>query len=258
MNHPRPRVVISRCIDFDSCRYNGQVIRASLRDEFEPHVDFVPICPELEIGLGVPRDPVRLLRRDGEPHMVQPATGRDVTAPMQAFSKRFLSGVGPADAFILKARSPSCGVRNAKVFHRDEDGSPARSVGAIGERRPREGTRGEEDGAERERVEQQRRVGCGPAGDRHEEEREERPDPDRQTDAGGREHDRAHERVPEDLVAKDGLVVVEPDPRALPLDQLRQAVLLERERDELVQRVPENGPDDEEHRRDEEVGDGAP
>jgi len=29
--HPRPRVVISRCIDFDSCRYNGQVIRASLR-----------------------------------------------------------------------------------------------------------------------------------------------------------------------------------------------------------------------------------
>lgn len=124
MSHPRPRVVISRCIDFDSCRYNGQVIRASLREELEPHVDFVPICPELEIGLGVPRDPVRLVRRDGEPHMVQPATGRDVTARMRAFSKRFLSGVGPADAFILKARSPSCGVRNAKVFHRDEEGSP--------------------------------------------------------------------------------------------------------------------------------------
>jgi uncharacterized protein YbgA (DUF1722 family) len=43
---------------------------------------------------------------------------------MHAFSKRFLAGVGPADAFILKARSPSCGVRNAKVFHRDEEGSP--------------------------------------------------------------------------------------------------------------------------------------
>ena len=57
----RPRVVISRCIDFDSCRYNGQVIRASLREELEPHVDFVPICPELEIGLGVPRDPIRLV-----------------------------------------------------------------------------------------------------------------------------------------------------------------------------------------------------
>ena len=83
MSHPRPRIVISRCIDFDSCRYDGQVIRASLREELEPHVDFVPICPELEIGLGVPRDPVRLVRRSGATHMEQPATGRDVTAQME-------------------------------------------------------------------------------------------------------------------------------------------------------------------------------
>ena len=56
------RIVISRCIDFDACRYNGQVIRASLREELEPHIELRPICPELEIGLGVPRDPVRLVR----------------------------------------------------------------------------------------------------------------------------------------------------------------------------------------------------
>ena len=123
MSHPRPRVVISRCIDFDSCRYDGQVVRASLREELEPHVDFVPICPELEIGLGVPRDPVRLVRRSGATHMVQPATGRDVTARMEGFSRDFLSGLGAADAFILKARSPSCGVHNAKVFHADDDGA---------------------------------------------------------------------------------------------------------------------------------------
>ena len=43
--HPRPRVVISRCIDFDSCRYNGQVIRASLREELEPHVELRPDLP---------------------------------------------------------------------------------------------------------------------------------------------------------------------------------------------------------------------
>lgn len=123
MGHPRPRVVISRCIDFDACRYNGQVIRASVRDELEPHVDFVPICPELEIGLGVPRDPVRLRRKDGTVHMVQPATGRDLTARMESFSRNFLGGLGEVDAFILKARSPSCGVRNAKVFHDDAEGA---------------------------------------------------------------------------------------------------------------------------------------
>ena len=121
--HPRPRVVISRCIDFDSCRYDGQVIRSSLREELEPHVDFVPIGPELEIGLGVPRDPVRLVRRSGAIHMVQPATARDLTAQMESFSRDFLSGLGTVDAFILKARSPSCGVRNAKVFHADDGGA---------------------------------------------------------------------------------------------------------------------------------------
>jgi hypothetical protein len=44
-----------------------------------------------------------------------------VTAQMESFSRDFLGELGPADAFILKARSPSCGVRNAKVFHTDDD-----------------------------------------------------------------------------------------------------------------------------------------
>ena len=120
---PRPIVVISRCIDFDSCRYNGQVIRASLREELEPHIDLRPICPELEIGLGVPRDPVRLVRSGGGPRMVQPSTGRDLTTPMEHFSQRYLSTVEDADGFILKSRSPSCGIRNAKQFHSDAEGA---------------------------------------------------------------------------------------------------------------------------------------
>jgi uncharacterized protein YbgA (DUF1722 family)/uncharacterized protein YbbK (DUF523 family) len=131
--YPRPRVVISRCIDFDACRYNGQVISTSLRGELEPHVDFLPICPELEIGLGVPRDPVRLVRRNGEARMVQPSTGRDLTRAMGAFSKRFLSGVGEVDGFILKSRSPSCGPRNAKVYQ-GEDGPPAPGSGLFAAR----------------------------------------------------------------------------------------------------------------------------
>ena len=113
----RPIVVISRCIDFDACRYNGQVIRASLREELEPHMELRPICPELEIGLGVPRDPVRLVRAERGPRMVQPSTDRDLTQPMERFSRRYLGGVPDADGFILKSRSPSCAVRNAKVFH---------------------------------------------------------------------------------------------------------------------------------------------
>ena len=120
-NHPRPIVVISRCIDFDACRYNGQVIRASLREELEPHMELRPICPELEIGLGVPRDPVRLVRSPDGPRMVQPSTGRDLTESMERFSGDFLGGLEEVDGFILKSRSPSCGVRDAKLFHSEAD-----------------------------------------------------------------------------------------------------------------------------------------
>jgi uncharacterized protein YbbK (DUF523 family) len=119
----RPIVVISRCIDFDSCRYNGQVIRASLREELEPFVELRPICPELEIGLGVPRDPVRLVRRDDGPHMIQPSTGRDLTRAMNAFSAGFLDSLGEVDGFILKSSSPSCAIRNGKLFHSDAEGA---------------------------------------------------------------------------------------------------------------------------------------
>lgn len=121
--HVRPIVVISRCIDFDSCRYNGQVIRASLREELEPFVELRPVCPELEIGLGVPRDPVRLVRRDDGPHMIQATTGRDLTAAMNAFSARFLDSLDEVDGFILKSRSPSCAIRDGKVFHSDAEGA---------------------------------------------------------------------------------------------------------------------------------------
>jgi uncharacterized protein YbbK (DUF523 family) len=107
----RPVVVISRCIDFDSCRYNGQVIHASLREQLEPFVELRPICPELEIGLGVPRDPVVLERQLDGVHMVQPSTGRDLTRAMNDFSERFLDSLDDVDGFILKSRSPSCAIR---------------------------------------------------------------------------------------------------------------------------------------------------
>ncbi|MFN3347009.1 MAG: YbgA family protein, partial [Candidatus Bipolaricaulaceae bacterium] len=78
-------------------------------------VEFVPVCPELEIGLGVPRPPVRLVR---DPHLrlVQPDTGKDWTSAMTAFIERFLGNLGEIDGVILKNRSPSCALRDAKIY----------------------------------------------------------------------------------------------------------------------------------------------
>jgi uncharacterized protein YbgA (DUF1722 family)/uncharacterized protein YbbK (DUF523 family) len=80
------------------------------------HVDFRPVCPEMEIGLGVPRDPIRLVTVNEELKLLQPATGRDVSAEMTDFADSFLGSVEPVDGFILKGRSPSCGTKDVKVY----------------------------------------------------------------------------------------------------------------------------------------------
>lgn len=71
---------------------------------------------EVEIGLGVPRDPVRVVLKDGAPRMVQPATGLDLTGRADSFAEGYLSGIKDIDGFILKSRSPSCGTRDVKVY----------------------------------------------------------------------------------------------------------------------------------------------
>jgi uncharacterized protein YbbK (DUF523 family) len=53
-DYPRPRLVVSRCLELAACRYNGATIRAPLVRRLEPYVELVPICPEVEVGLGVP------------------------------------------------------------------------------------------------------------------------------------------------------------------------------------------------------------
>jgi uncharacterized protein YbgA (DUF1722 family)/uncharacterized protein YbbK (DUF523 family) len=114
---PRPRLVVSRCLGFEPVRYNGQVVRDDFVQRLAAACDVVAVCPEVDIGLGVPRPPVRLVRELGDQtRLIQPETGRDLTATMRDFGTRFLDRMGGTDGFILKSRSPSCGFRDAKVF----------------------------------------------------------------------------------------------------------------------------------------------
>lgn len=114
--HPRPRVVVSRCMGFEACRHNGEILPERFIDRLSPFVEYVTVCPEVEVGLGTPRDPVRIVDRDGIRRLIQPSTGLDVTPRMQRFSRRFLDEVGEVDGFILKSRSPSCAVSDAKHY----------------------------------------------------------------------------------------------------------------------------------------------
>lgn len=113
---PKPLVVVSKCLEFAACRYNGAMIPSDVVRSLKPYVEFVPICAEVEIGLGIPRDPIRIVRSDAGLTLVQPATGRDVTSAMKAFVRSFLETMGDVDGFVLKFRSPSCGLKDVKVF----------------------------------------------------------------------------------------------------------------------------------------------
>ena len=125
----RPRIVVSKCIEFDSCRYNGAMIPSDVVRMLRPHVEFSPVCPEVEIGLGVPRDPIRIVRVEGRDRLWQPATGRDITDNMLAFLEEYLAPLGEVDGFILKFRSPSCGLKEVKIYGGFDD-APASGKGA--------------------------------------------------------------------------------------------------------------------------------
>jgi uncharacterized protein YbbK (DUF523 family) len=92
------------------------MIRSPIVAKLKEYVDFLSVCAEMEIGLGVPRKPVRIVFDKGEHRLVQPATGRDVTEDMQTFCTDFLDSARDVDGFILKFRSPSCGIKDVKVY----------------------------------------------------------------------------------------------------------------------------------------------
>ena len=108
--------MISRCIEFEHVRYNGQIISSDFVKGLLPHIDAVPVCPEVEIGLGVPRDTLRLVKQGDEIRLLQPATKMDFTEKMNTFSDQFLSNLGEVDGFILRSGSPSSGLTRVKIY----------------------------------------------------------------------------------------------------------------------------------------------
>ncbi len=122
---PVPKVLFSRCLGFESCRYNGEIIRDEFVERLKRFVEPVTVCPELGIGLGVPRPPIKILYQEGTIRLIQPATGLDLTDQMQGFVQSFLDRLGTVDGFVLKSRSPSCGTRDVKAFNEEGNIYPA-------------------------------------------------------------------------------------------------------------------------------------
>jgi len=117
----RIRLGISACLLGSRVRFDGQHKRdAFLTDELGPLVEWVPVCPEVEVGMGVPREPVRLVvgGAEGRPRMLGLASGTDWTARMNRFVEARVRTLAREElsGFVLKSKSPSCGLARVKVY----------------------------------------------------------------------------------------------------------------------------------------------
>ena len=118
----KPIVVISNCLEFKACRYNGKLITNSFVKTLQPFVIYKPICPEIEIGLGVPRDPIKIVTKNNKQNLVQPSTGNDYTFVMNDFAIKFNDSLTEVDGFILKSSSPSCGFKDVNLYDKLDKG----------------------------------------------------------------------------------------------------------------------------------------
>lgn len=115
----RPRVAVSSCLLGEPVRYDGSHSRARfLTDDLTPFVDWVPICREMEIGLGAPGEALRLERRPSGPRLMSRRSRRDLTPDMAelAAARSFQLDV---DGYVFKAKSPSCGIHGIPLYAGD-------------------------------------------------------------------------------------------------------------------------------------------
>ncbi|TQD24452.1 DUF523 and DUF1722 domain-containing protein [Methanolobus vulcani] len=117
---PRPVLLVSRCLEFDKVRFNGQKVSSPIVRDLMPFADIKTVCPEVEIGLGVPRESLRIIKINDEYRLIQPKSGLDLTEKMNSFAEKFLDGLGEVDGFIFKGLSPSMGLGNVKVYSKAE------------------------------------------------------------------------------------------------------------------------------------------
>lgn len=121
-----PRVGVSACLIGWEVRYaGGHKWNALIDDEMGPGVEWIPVCPELEIGLGMPREAIELVGDPENPELVGTESGRRLAATMHAWSARRLEELAAHDlcGYVLKAWSPSCGPRNVPVYSSEKSAS---------------------------------------------------------------------------------------------------------------------------------------
>lgn len=127
----RLRLGISACLLGEPVRWDGGHKRDRfLVDTLSRHVEWVPFCPEVDAGFGTPREPIRLVS-SAAGVIATTRSGDDVTAPLARAAARLMRQAESADlsGFVLKSKSPSCGLERVKIYApRGTSSTPGRGL----------------------------------------------------------------------------------------------------------------------------------
>ena len=126
--HDFVRIGISTCLLGEQVRYDGGHKRSAFINSHVAGVaKFVPVCPEVELGLGVPREPIHLVKDRGQIRLRGTKSKADHTDRMKEFAEHRVTELQSQelDGYILKKDSPSCGIQRIKVWN--TSGQPVKS-----------------------------------------------------------------------------------------------------------------------------------
>ena len=121
------RLGVSACLLGQRVRYDGtHKLDRFLTDTLGAYVEYTPVCPEVECGLSVPREPMRLEGNPDSPRLVTSRTKRDLTDQMVSWARRRVVELEKADlhGFVFKSNSPSSGMERVKLY--DQNGVPSK------------------------------------------------------------------------------------------------------------------------------------
>lgn len=115
----RPKIAVSACLMGAEVRYNGGHKASRLCSHLlTDYFDVVPVCPEVAIGLGIPREPIRLVGHPAHPEAVGTVNHEfNVTQPLAEYGRKMAAELDDICGYIFMQKSPSCGLERVKVYH---------------------------------------------------------------------------------------------------------------------------------------------
>lgn len=128
-------VGISACLVGQKVRYDGGHKGSDFcQNQLGKHVEYLPLCPEVGIGMSVPRPTIRLVGDVTKPRAVVPKTGEDVTQRLADFADVREQQLAKLSGYILCAKSPSCGMERVRVYAEDSNMNVKDGTGIFAQR----------------------------------------------------------------------------------------------------------------------------